>query len=102
MLKDNGLMAIELAPPFIIVKHSVDGTMKPFHTFEVWEVPHDPQALIDKAGVASSLTQSFSNARYDIARFECLKWLDRNRDRQTTTLWIEQRHELFAVGEAIR
>ncbi len=101
MLNDNGRMTIELAPPFIIVKHSVDGTMKPFHTFEVWEVPKDPQALVDQAKVASSLIQSFQGT-YDIARFECLQWLDRNRNRRVTTLWIEQRHELFALGEAVR
>jgi len=91
-------MLIEVTPPMIIIKHSVEGTSEPYHTFAVWLVPEDPQELYDRALVASTLVQTFEGTYAD-ARYECLKWLDRTYDRSTTTLWIESRSELLAVGK---
>jgi hypothetical protein len=95
-------MLIDIPTPFWIIKHTKEGSLEAYHTFEVWEVPADPQELYDRALVASTLVQTFEGD-YDIARDECRNFIARTShlrgDDIPSTVWIEKATPLFAVGK---
>lgn len=87
---------IELPKPLVLVKHSVEGSLEPYHTFELWYVPEgeDFEALLD-ACVASELLLTFEGD-FEKARQECRDYLDENY-LKCPTLWVEKK----AVVEAV-
>jgi len=91
-------MKLEIQTPIIVVKHSKSRDLDPQHTFAVWQIPTDVQALFDKSRQCSNLIKVFEGT-YIEARSECRFWLD-NQHRLTTTLWIEKTSDLFVLGES--
>lgn len=90
-------MLIELETPLVLVKHSVEGS-EPYHTFEVWEVPEDAQALLDRAGVASTLVTTFEGERNQ-AFSECMAFLRQKYAPSMKVLLCEKSDVINAVEQ---